>query len=34
MAFNTPILLEIGDIIMLFTPTNRVQKVKNWMQTL
>ncbi len=34
MAFNIPILLEIGDIIMLFTPTNRAQKVKNWMQTL
>ena len=34
MPFNAPIFLEIGDIIMLFTPTNRAEKVKNWMQTL
>ncbi len=34
MVFNAPTLLEVGDIIMLFTPTNRTQKVKNWMQTL
>ena len=34
ILFNTPIFLEIGDTIMLFTPTNRAQKVKKWMQTL
>jgi len=34
MPFNAPTLLEVGDIIMLFTPTNGAQKVKNWMQTL
>ena len=34
LPFNAPTLLEIGDIIILFTPTNRAQKVKQWMQTL
>ena len=34
MPFNAPIFLEVGDIIMLFTPTNSAEKVKNWMQTL
>ncbi len=32
--FNEPTPLEIGDTIMLFTPTNRTQKVKKWIQTL
>ncbi len=34
MPFTVPILLEVGDIIMLFTLTNGAQKVKSWMQTL
>ncbi len=34
VPFNEPQLLNVGDIIILFTPTNGAQKVKNWMQTL
>jgi len=34
IPFNAPIHLEIGDIIMFFTPTNRAEKVQKWMQTL
>ena len=34
VPFYKPMLLEIGDIIILFTPTNGAEKVKNWMQML